>query len=79
MNDRQEIMNHFCAIVLMTDVEERRKALEQAPEHQREEIKKRVSEYFAMRAQRRIASDQCRAARELREATEKRRKAFHGR
>jgi hypothetical protein len=32
-----------------------------------------------MRAQRRIASDQCRAAREAREAHEKRRKGHHAR
>lgn len=73
--ERQQIMNLYCRIILLNSVDARRKALTEVPEHQREEVKKRVAEYFEMRTKRRIASEQARAARE---ADEKRRKTTYG-
>lgn len=73
MSEQQEIMNHYCALILMPTAEERRTALEKAPEQHREEVKRRVVDYFEMRAKRRVASENARLARIKREEAEKRR------
>lgn len=78
MSDAQEAMNLYCAIILLPTAEERRKALEKVPEHLREEVKKRVADWFNMRSKRRIASENARLARLEREETEKRRKQHGG-